>query len=85
MKDSQRKGENSTFELSIAAVRVLLAGLPIVLIELITMLLLLLRDRAVNPTYALHRYPAFLEHIMMSLTLIVIGAFLFDYVSRKKQ
>ena len=85
MKGSQSKGENSTFALSVAAVRVLLIGLPVILVELVAMLIFLLRDRAVNPTYALHRYPILLEHIMMSLTLIIIGAFLFDYVSRKKE
>lgn len=84
MKNNQNTCHFSTFELSLAAARVLLIGLPIVLVELIALLITLLRDLARNPTYVLYRYPALLEHIMMSLTLIIIGAFLFDYLSRRK-
>ena len=84
MKNDQKQRHNSTCRLSVAAIRVFLIGLPIILIDLVALLISLLRDIARNPTYALYRYPLMLEHILMSLTLIVIGAFLFDYVSRQK-
>ena len=84
MKSIQDKTKNSTKWLSASAMRVLHIGLPPVLAELIFLLFSFLRDRTRNATYALYYYPILLEYIMMSLTLIVIGAFLFDYLSRKK-
>ena len=84
MKNNQEKTKYSTKSLSAPAMRVLHIGLPLVLLELIVMLFSFLRDRVHNATYALYYYPIVLEYIMMSLTLIIIGAFLFDYLAKEK-
>ena len=84
VKYIQRKEDFSTFIPSKPALKVLHIGLPVVLMELVALLISFLRDCADNPTYALHRYPILFEHLMMSLTLIIIGAFLFDILSKRK-
>ena len=84
MKSIQEETKKSTSGLSTPAMRVLHIGLPPVLAELIFLLYSFLRDRTRNATYARYYYPILLEYVMMSLTLIVIGAFLFDYLSKKE-
>lgn len=69
--------------LSVPAMCVLRIGLPIIAAELLAFLVLFWRDQQRDATYALYRYPPMLEHIMMGLTILVIGAFLFDYIAKK--
>ena len=69
--------------LSAPAMYVLRIGLPIIAAELAAFLILFWRDQQKDATYALHRYPPMLEYIMMGLTILVIGAFLFDYIAKK--
>lgn len=68
--------------ISAPAYRVLRIGLPLILIEFIVFAGMLWEKRASNAAYALYRYPVLLEHIMMGLTILVIGAFLFDYIAK---
>ena len=67
------------------AALILRIGLPVILIELCLFTSMLCRDMVRDITFALHRYPPMLEYIMMSLTLLIIGAFLFDYIDRKNK
>lgn len=83
MNKYQEKQKIRQMALSREAAWVLHIGLPVILCELIFFLVSLLRDRVGNAAYVMYRYPAMLEYIMMSLTLLVIGAFLFDYLARK--
>lgn len=71
--------------LSAVAARVLHLGLPVILLEMVIFTYMLRRELMLDPVYALHHYPFMLEHIMMGLTLIVIGAFLFDCIARRKK
>ena len=84
VKSSQEKTNYSTKQLSVPAMRVLHIGLPLIILELTMVLFSLLRDRVKNAIYALYYYPTVLEYILMSLTLIIIGAFLFDYLAKKE-
>ena len=68
--------------ISEAAACVLHIGLPVIILELAAFVRMLWWERQQDAVYALARYPLMLEHIMMSLTLLVIGAFLFDYIAR---
>lgn len=85
MNKQQETQKKHIFTLSREAERVLHIGLPIIVLELVFFLISLLRDRQNNALYVLYRYPIMLEYIMMSLTLVVIGAFLFDYLAKKQQ
>lgn len=84
MKNKQSFRQISTIRISRGAYLVLSFGLPPVVFELLFLLFSFLRDRARNAVFALHYYPMMLEYIMMSLTLVVIGAFLFEYVSVRR-
>lgn len=85
MKRNQYHVVRRTLLLSNAASMVLHIGLPIVMIEMIVFVICFLKERGRNAAYALYRYPAMLEYILMSLTLIIIGAFLFDYISKREK
>jgi hypothetical protein len=52
--------------------------LPLILAELIWLLISVYIDIRKDPIYALGYYPPIVEHIMMSLFLVVGGAALFD-------
>lgn len=82
-KTTVRRYFTRPYRLSVAASRTLCIGLPIIAAELAAYLYLLWRDVARDATYALHRYPPMLSYIMMGLTALVIGAFLFDYIARE--
>ena len=58
----------------------LLVGLPVVLIELLTVLCGFLRDYEMSKIYAVTVYTDVFTYIMMSLTLLIGGALLIDYV-----
>ena len=81
MKPIRRKRARN---ISFAAAMVLRIGLPAVLLSLIAFVRLFLIDRAKDPVLALYRYPAMLEYILLSLALVILGAFLFDYLSSQK-
>ena len=74
-----------SFSISPIAARVLHIGLPVILLEMLLFLQMLKADLSKNANYALHHYPPLWEHIMIALTLLVIGAFLFDYISRQQK
>ena len=71
--------------ISSAAARVLHRGLPVILMEFLLFLISFRQDMITDPIYAIHYYPAMLEHIMMSLTLLIAGAFLFDYIAKREK
>lgn len=85
MQYKQQKRRRLLPPLSRESARVLMIGLPVILLELSVFTYLLGRDIAHDPVYALYRYPPMLEHIMMGLSLIVIGAFLFDLLARRRR
>ena len=84
MKIKQSFRQISTMRISRGAYLVLSLGLPLVVFELLFLLFSFLRDRVHNAVFALYYYSMMLEYIMMSLALLVIGAFLFEYVSAQK-
>ena len=84
VKEKQCFRQFSTWSISRGAYLVLSIGLPVVVLELLFLLFSFLRDRAYNAVFALYYYPMMLEYILMSFTLVIIGAFLFDYVSAQK-
>ena len=81
----KRKSKHARQILSAPAMYVLRIGLPIIVAELFAFLVFFRQDLQKDATYALHRYPPMLEHIMMGLTLLVIGAFLFDYIAKRNR
>ena len=59
-------------------IKLLNSLLPIILVELIWLAISVYIDIREDPVYALGYYPPIVEHIMMSLFLVVGGAALFD-------
>ena len=58
----------------------LLAGLPVILIELLTVLCGFLKDYEISKLYAVTVYADHFTYILMSLTLLIGGALFIDYV-----
>ena len=70
--------------LSYPSTYILHLGLPVILAEFLLFGVSLHHDISIDPAYAMHYYPGMLEHIMMSLTLLIAGAFLFDYIAKRE-
>ena len=85
MNSKRNFRQKSTWTISKEAYTMLRIGLPLIISQLLFLLGSFLRDRTYNATYALHYYPMILEYILMNLTLIIIGAFLFEYISKKER
>lgn len=85
MKIHQQPSKSRSHTISLASARVLHIGLPVILLALAVFLFRFWEDYHTDSIYALHYYPPILEHIMMSLTALIIGAFLFDYISQKER
>lgn len=85
MQHDKRRHLRRLQPLSSPAARILHLGLPVILAEFLLFLIFFWRDMTVDPIFALHYYPAMLEHIMMSLTLLIAGAFLFDYIAKREK
>ena len=58
----------------------LLVGLPVILIELLTVLCGFLKDYEISKLYAVMVYADHFTYILMSLTLLIGGALFIDYV-----
>ena len=85
MKTRQPNTSGRSLAISSASARVLHIGLPVILLALTVFLFRFWADYHTDSIYALHYYPPILEHIMMSLTALIIGAFLFDYISKRER
>ena len=81
MEKKKRKGFFECLsELSRQAELLLLVGLPVILIELLTVLCGFLKDYEISKLYAVTVYADHFTYILMSLTLLIGGALLIDYV-----
>ena len=78
----KKKTNKSRRELSRISYIILRTGLPVILIYLLAFLSLLL-DSADIPSYVLARkYCYTLEHIIMSVTIIVVGSLTLDLAEK---
>ncbi len=64
--------------LSCPAMTLLLIGLPLTLFSAIRLLAAMLPHIDQDPIYVLLTYPAYLEHILMSLCILFCGAAVLD-------
>ena len=58
----------------------LLSGLPVIAIELLSVLCVFLEDYKISKIYAVTVYAEVFSYIMMSLTLLIGGALFVDYI-----
>ncbi len=83
MSRQKRRGKRlieMIFELSKPSVMILLAGLPVIAIELLCVLRCFLPELESSPSYVLSVYPPMLEYIMISLAILIGGALFIDYI-----
>ena len=73
-------------ELSLLSCRLLHVGLPTVLLYLCALLAVTVSASRNTPSYLLaHKYAPALEHIVMALTITVIGAAVADIAERSQR
>ena len=73
------------FSFSALSVKLLLIGLPTVLVYLFALLFMTLSEGDM-PGYVLaHIYSPMLEYIIMTLTITIVGALVADIASRKSE
>ena len=63
---------------------VLRLGFAAVLCVFSTLVFFFMKDRLVDPLWAISYYSDWMEYILASLALVVLGAFLFDYLETEK-
>ncbi len=68
------------FELSRPSEILLLAGLPIIAIELLYLLRCFLPELESSPSYVMSIYPPMFEYIITSFALLIGGALFIDYI-----
>lgn len=66
-----------------ASMMVLKIGLPIISAALIALTLNFQTDVQRNPALAINTYPDMYSHILAALTLLVLGAMIFDIIEKK--
>ena len=69
--------------LSAPALTLLLIGLPLTLFSAIRLLALIMLGISRDPVYVMLTYPAYFEHILISLCIIICGAAILDIDSRR--
>ena len=67
------------------AVRVLIFGLPFISTSLIALTLKMQSELPSMPVTVIRTYPAMYEHILASLTLLILGAMIFDIMAKNKK
>ncbi len=75
--------KKKAFEISRIASLILSVGLPIIAVYFVYIVISVISSTNTSPSVLVHTYSPQLEHIVMSLTLIIIGAVLMD-ISEKE-
>lgn len=68
--------------MSIEAARVLKIGLPFIISAMIALTIKMQDELPEHPVTVLNTYPQMYEYILASLTLLILGAMLFDVVAK---
>lgn len=79
------KNKRKNFRLKLpgkAAMWVLRLGLPVISAALIALTLKFQTDAETTPVTALITYPEMYSHILAALTLLILGAMVFDIIER---
>ena len=69
--------------ISETASKILIVGFLVMIICFIYLIISFTMQENVSQTVLLHTYTPQLEHFMMSLTIIITGAFLFDVTEKE--
>ena len=72
-------------KISSEAANVLKVGFPFIITALVALTIKMQDDVTEHPVTVLHTYPAMYEYIFASLTLLVLGAVLFDVIAKNKR
>ena len=65
------------------AYRLLITALPFLLAPILTVFYLMLSEGETHRLILIHRYLPYVEHLVMSLTLLLLGALLLDLTERE--
>lgn len=76
--------KNFISNISKEAFTVLKIGLPIISAALIALSWQMVDEVESKPVTVMITYPAMFEHILAALLLLLIGAFAFDWISKRK-
>ena len=71
------------YDISEISLKILLVGLPILIISFIYLIISFSMHKNTSQTVLLHIYTPQLEHFMMSLTILILGAILFDITCKE--
>ena len=75
--------KNIILNISVMSSRILLIGFPVMFLCFLYLILSFTTQDSVSNTVLLHTYTPQLEHFMMSLTIIITGALLFDITEKE--
>lgn len=71
------------YNISVISIKILLIGIPIMILCFSYLIISFTMQENVSKTVLLHIYTPQLEHFMMSLTIIITGALLFDITEKE--
>ena len=80
----KKKCSNSECLLSPAAFFVLRIGFPLIVLQGSALLFRVCQSMEIDPFYTYYYYAPIMEYLVMSLTLLVGGALLFDWIGRRQ-
>ncbi len=75
--------KNIIHSISVTSSKILLIGLPIMFLCFAYLIISFTAQENVSNVVLLHIYTPQLEHFMMSLTILIVGALLFDITEKE--
>ncbi len=85
MKKHQNFICTKKISLSGSALCILHIGLPLIILEMIFLIFSFTDACKQDAVYAIYYYSSVLEYIWASLVLVILGAFLFDYMAKQNK